>query len=129
MALDQNYYSLWFESFRLASTSGHRDPIQIKLIPGQNIPIEMLRVSPDQRTPIQGFHLLFNPLVEELLNRWCRFQPILAPDVLLEQMLSEPLLRRSEATNQLPVHQVPLATPVFSLFDVRRQLTPPLSEC
>jgi hypothetical protein len=42
MALDQNYYKLWFESFRIDSTSGRRDPIQLHLIPGQDLPMKIL---------------------------------------------------------------------------------------
>jgi hypothetical protein len=41
MALDQNYHHLWFVSFRLKATGGHRDPIQLKLRPGQDIPKEV----------------------------------------------------------------------------------------
>jgi hypothetical protein len=42
MALDQNYHHLWFHSFKPASTSGHRDPVQIKLVPSQNLPKEVV---------------------------------------------------------------------------------------
>ncbi len=41
MALDQNYYQLWFHSFKPANTSGHRDPIQLKLVEGQKLPPEI----------------------------------------------------------------------------------------
>ena len=41
MALVQNYYRLWFESFRLLNPSGHVDPVQLRLKPGQNIPDEI----------------------------------------------------------------------------------------
>ena len=41
MALDQSYHKLWFHSFRPASTSGHRDHIQLKLVSGQNLPSEI----------------------------------------------------------------------------------------
>lgn len=44
MALNQNYYFLWFESFRLVNTSGHSDPIQLHLVPGQDIPKEIQAV-------------------------------------------------------------------------------------
>lgn len=42
MALDQSYYQLWFHSFRLENMSGHRDPIQLKLIPNQKLPREII---------------------------------------------------------------------------------------
>ena len=38
MALNQQYYRLWFESFRLSNTSGHRDAVQLKLHPQQKLP-------------------------------------------------------------------------------------------
>lgn len=41
MALKQDYYQLWFESFQIDSTSGHRDPVQLHLIPDQDLPIEI----------------------------------------------------------------------------------------
>ncbi len=41
MALDQSYYQLWFHSFELANASGHRDPIQLKLVEGQKLPTEI----------------------------------------------------------------------------------------
>lgn len=41
MALEQNYYSLWFESFRLLNQSGHADPVQLRLRYGQHIPDEI----------------------------------------------------------------------------------------
>lgn len=41
MALEQDYYSLWFESFRLLNTSGHIDPVQLRLKTGQKIPSEI----------------------------------------------------------------------------------------
>lgn len=43
MALEQNYHKLWFVSFHLQVTTGHRDPIQLKLIPDQEIPDEVVR--------------------------------------------------------------------------------------
>jgi hypothetical protein len=43
MALEQNYYCLWFESFRLKSTSGHNSNIQLKLVVGQDLPKEILQ--------------------------------------------------------------------------------------
>lgn len=43
MALNQNYYQLWFESFRLSNTSGHINAIQLKLVAGQNLPQEILK--------------------------------------------------------------------------------------
>ena len=41
MALDQNYYKLWFESFYLNNKSGHRSEVQLKLIPAQDLPSEI----------------------------------------------------------------------------------------
>jgi len=41
MALDQNYYKLWFESFRLTNTSGHKSEVQLKLISSQALPNEI----------------------------------------------------------------------------------------
>lgn len=41
MALNQNYYELWFESFRLKYTAGHISEIQLKLVPGQSLPQEI----------------------------------------------------------------------------------------
>ena len=41
MALKQSYYDLWFVSFRLLSTSGHRDAIHLKLKRNQNLPPEI----------------------------------------------------------------------------------------
>lgn len=41
MALIQNYYKLWFESFRLEYTAGHTSAIQLKLILSQNLPQEI----------------------------------------------------------------------------------------
>ena len=41
MALDQSYYKLWFESFRLTNTSGHKSDVQLKLVPGQELPKEI----------------------------------------------------------------------------------------
>lgn len=42
MALDQSYYQLWFHSFRIQNTSGRRDPVQLKLLPNQKLPIEII---------------------------------------------------------------------------------------
>jgi len=42
MALNQDYYQLWFESFKIDSTAGHRDPIQLHLVKDQDLPIEIL---------------------------------------------------------------------------------------
>lgn len=42
MALDQSYYQLWFHSFRLENTSGHRSSVQLKLIPNQELPNEII---------------------------------------------------------------------------------------
>jgi len=42
MALDQNYHKLWFESFRLSYTSGHRDSVQLRLRNGQNLHKEII---------------------------------------------------------------------------------------
>jgi hypothetical protein len=44
MALEQNYHKLWFESFKLEQTSGHRDPIQLKLVPKQKLPAEIVEL-------------------------------------------------------------------------------------
>lgn len=41
MALTQDYHDVWFESFNLASTSGHRDTIALRLVRGQELPIEV----------------------------------------------------------------------------------------
>ena len=41
MALKQNYYHLWFESFILEKTSGHKSEIQLKLVPNQKLPSEI----------------------------------------------------------------------------------------
>src|SRR5213594_2405216 len=41
MALKQSYYCLWFVSFRLSSTSGHRDAVQLKLKRHQTLPPEI----------------------------------------------------------------------------------------
>ncbi len=42
MALHQKYHPLWFESFRLSSTSGHRDAVQLRLKRGQELPEEII---------------------------------------------------------------------------------------
>lgn len=41
MALEQNYYDLWFVSFRLRQISGHNSEIQLKLAEGQALPHEI----------------------------------------------------------------------------------------
>jgi hypothetical protein len=41
MALEQDYYPLWFESFELSKTSGHRDKIGLCLRKGQELPEEI----------------------------------------------------------------------------------------
>jgi hypothetical protein len=41
MALNQNYHVLWFESFRLSTISGHKYPIQLRLVAGQKVPKEI----------------------------------------------------------------------------------------
>jgi hypothetical protein len=56
MALDQNYYQLWFHSFKVGPTSGHRDPIQLKLVGGQNLPEEI--VEECQARSVNPFELL-----------------------------------------------------------------------
>ena len=38
MALPIEYHELWFESFPLKSTSGHRDSIALRLRAGQKLP-------------------------------------------------------------------------------------------
>ena len=43
MALEQNYYSLWFESFRIKSTSGHKSEVQLRLVAGQDLPKEIIQ--------------------------------------------------------------------------------------
>lgn len=43
MALNQNYYHLWFKSFHLENTSGHRDDVQLSLVPNQKIPDEIMK--------------------------------------------------------------------------------------
>ena len=48
MALNQNYYLLWFESFEIENTSGHTDPIQLHLVPDQDIPNEIQSVCDDR---------------------------------------------------------------------------------
>ena len=42
MALKQNYYHLWFESFLLEKTSGHKSKIQLKLVPNQDLASEII---------------------------------------------------------------------------------------
>lgn len=42
MATRPSYRPLIVESFELASTAGHRDPVQIRPVPGQVYPPEML---------------------------------------------------------------------------------------
>jgi len=56
MALDQNYYPLWFKSFRLKHTSGHTSEIQLKLVAGQNLPHEISREC--SRRSVDPFSLL-----------------------------------------------------------------------
>jgi len=56
MALNQNYYNLWFHSFMPSSQTGHRDPIQLKLVPGQTVPEEII-VTCDERE-LDPFSLL-----------------------------------------------------------------------
>ena len=41
MALSQDYHELWFESFDLPDTGGHRDPVALRLTPGQELPEEV----------------------------------------------------------------------------------------
>jgi hypothetical protein len=41
MALPQNYYQLWFESFVLDRVSGHKSRVQLKLSENQKIPEEI----------------------------------------------------------------------------------------
>lgn len=41
MALEQNYYELWFESFLLDKIGGHRSNVQLRLINPQIIPEEI----------------------------------------------------------------------------------------
>ncbi|WP_420208038.1 hypothetical protein [Candidatus Electronema sp. JC] len=43
MALNQEYHKLWFESFVLESTSGHRDAVALRLTrdQSQNLPEEV----------------------------------------------------------------------------------------
>ena len=48
MALDQNYYRLWFESFQLSNTSGHRDAVQLRLKKGQDLPKEIINECQDR---------------------------------------------------------------------------------
>jgi hypothetical protein len=56
MALKQEYHTLWFSSFRLASTSGHKDPIQLKLVVGQELP--MVIVEKCRERSVDPFALL-----------------------------------------------------------------------
>ena len=42
MALAQNYNKLWFESFLLSSTSGHKDAVQLRLKRGQDLHQEIV---------------------------------------------------------------------------------------
>lgn len=42
MALKQDYHRLWFKSFRLHHTSGHRHDIQLKLKSDQALPAEVI---------------------------------------------------------------------------------------
>ncbi len=48
MALDQSYCRLWFESFRLVNTSGHKSDVQLKLVPGQELDNEISNVCQDR---------------------------------------------------------------------------------
>ena len=41
MSLNQNYYKLWFESFVLDITTGHREAVQLRLLKGQELPREI----------------------------------------------------------------------------------------
>ena len=41
MAINQNYYELWFESFELEKVSGHNSPKQLRLLNSQTIPSEI----------------------------------------------------------------------------------------
>ena len=56
MALNQDYYFLWFENFRLENTSGHSDPIQLHLVSGQDLPDEILSVCEERS--LEPFDLL-----------------------------------------------------------------------
>ena len=42
MALNQAYYKLWFESFELSNSSGHRDKIGLRLRKRQKLPTEVV---------------------------------------------------------------------------------------
>jgi len=44
MALNQDYYFLWFESFEIGNSSGHTDPIQLHLVEDQELASEILSV-------------------------------------------------------------------------------------
>lgn len=41
MSLNQNYYTLWFESFYLHNASGHKGSVQLKLLAEQKVPREV----------------------------------------------------------------------------------------
>ena len=56
MALNQNYYFLWFESFEIGNTSGHSDPIQLHLIAGQDLANEIQSVCKERS--LNPFELL-----------------------------------------------------------------------
>lgn len=56
MALKKDYHKLWFESFRLDSTSGHRDEIQLHLEYGQDLPTNVLKICTERS--IDPFSLL-----------------------------------------------------------------------
>lgn len=56
MALKMGYYPLWFKSFRLKSSAGHRSDIQLSLVKPQVLPAE-IRLECDSR-PVDPFDLL-----------------------------------------------------------------------
>jgi hypothetical protein len=41
LALEQNYYELWFESFLIDKVSGHKSKVQLHLLKPQSIPEEI----------------------------------------------------------------------------------------
>lgn len=67
MGLEQNYYSLWFESFRLINQSGHTNPVQLRLRSGQNIPDEI-----DLECKRRGVdpHDLLTECKKDLMNKY-----------------------------------------------------------
>lgn len=56
MAIQCDYYALWFESFKLSSTAGHKLPIQLRIKCGQKLPPEISEIC--EARGVDAFHLL-----------------------------------------------------------------------